>query len=40
MKPPGYLRLDQPKNNQRSGISFAADYTFDSWVRSLFAELD
>ncbi len=36
----GNLRAHPPRNNQRRGIRFAADYTFDMWVRSIFAGLD
>jgi len=31
----GYLRLDKPRNNQKRGIRFAADYTLASWIDSL-----
>jgi hypothetical protein len=31
----GFLRLDRPRNNQRRGIRFAADYDFARWVRAL-----
>jgi PD-(D/E)XK endonuclease len=31
----GSLRLDLPRNNQRQRIRFAADYSFDNWVRLL-----
>ncbi len=31
----GRLRLEPPRNNQRRGIRFADDYTFDCWVREL-----
>ncbi len=36
----GYLRLDQPRNNQRRRIRLAADYEFESWVRALGPGLD
>jgi hypothetical protein len=31
----GYLRVDEPRKNQRRGIRFAADYTLDNWLQSL-----
>jgi PD-(D/E)XK endonuclease len=31
----GLLRLRPTKNNQQRGIRFAADYSFDEWVRRL-----
>lgn len=31
----GYLRVEAPRNNQRRGIRFAADYTLGKWVASL-----
>lgn len=31
----GYLRVDAPRNNQRRGIRFAADYTLEAWLRSV-----
>jgi hypothetical protein len=33
----GFLRLDAPRNNQRKGVRFAADYLFESWVASVRA---
>lgn len=30
-KSKGWLRLEPPKNNQRKGIRFAADYELDHW---------
>jgi PD-(D/E)XK endonuclease len=32
----GYLRLEQPRNNQRRRVRLAADYEFERWVRGLF----
>jgi hypothetical protein len=31
----GFLRLDQARNNQRRRIRFAADYSFEEWIRRL-----
>jgi hypothetical protein len=31
----GYLRIDDPRNNQRRRIRLAADFAFDRWVSTL-----
>jgi hypothetical protein len=31
----GALRLHPPRNNQRRGIRFAEDYSFETWIRRL-----
>lgn len=35
----GRLRLDRPRNNQRRGIRFAADYAIDRWTPAALHEL-
>jgi PD-(D/E)XK endonuclease len=36
----GYLRLEEPRNNQRRRVRLAADYEFERWVRALFDGFD
>jgi hypothetical protein len=31
----GYLRIEEPRNNQRRHVRFAADFEFESWARTL-----
>jgi len=31
----GWLRLRDPRNNQRQGVRFAEDYSFESWTDTL-----
>ena len=33
----GYLRLTEPRNNQRRRVRLAGDYAFEGWISSLWA---
>ena len=32
----GILRLEEPRNNQRKGVRYAADYTLQTWLNTLW----